>query len=369
MQAQTLLESVRVVDLSQYIPGPLATRQLADLGAEVIKIEPPDGDPMRRFMHHDGDGLSPIYRHLNRGKRIGSLDLKDDAQRAILRELLAGADILLESFRPGVLARLGFDQQALAAINPRLIHCALSGYGQEGPYAQRAGHDINYCALTGQSSVSGIPDRPVIGFPPIADHASALQAGIAMLAALHARNETASGVYIDLSIAESILAWQYLPLLGDGTERAASILDGGAACYNIYRCADGRFVSLGAIEAVFWKNFCSAVQRPRWIDRQFEAMPQKELIGEVAALVAGHPLEHWRTLLEPVDCCFEALLAGDEIARQPQFRSRRALGQNGPAYPAWIDRQPVRQAAEPELLEAAQGLQWNSVPADRSRPR
>ncbi|MDH3386752.1 MAG: CoA transferase [Gammaproteobacteria bacterium] len=361
MQSQRLLENVRVIDLSQYIPGPFATRQLADLGAEVIKIEPPGGDPMRFFMHGNADELSPIYRHINRGKRICQLDLKTDAGRTTMRRLLAEADILLESFRPGVLTRLGFDRDTLERINPRLIHCALSGYGQNGPYAQRAGHDINYCALSSQGIVSGSAQAPVIGYPPIADHAAAMQAGIAMLAALHASSRGPGGIYLDISLTESMLSWQYLPLLGDTAQRAASILSGGAACYNIYQCVDEHFISLGAIEPVFWKNFCAALGRPQWIPRHLESMPQTSLIGEVAAEVATQTRQHWQALLDPIDCCFEVLLAPGELSGHAQFAARQALNENGPNYPAWINRQPLRVASGPEQVESAADLRWKSA--------
>ena len=355
-----LLAGVRVIDLSQYIPGPFSTRQLADLGADVIKIEPPGGDPMRHFMAPGKDATSPIYRHVNRGKRICRLDLKSASGAAAFADLVGGADILLESFRPGVLARLGFTRQRLDALNPRLIHCALSGYGQSGPYAQRAGHDINYCSLAGQSLVSGTAERPVIAYPPIADHAGAMQAAVTILAALHGREHRSGGIFLDLSISESILAWQYLPMLDD-SERAASILSGGAACYNIYRCEDGRFVSLGAIEPQFWENFCRALERPDWIARQFEAMPQHELIAGVAAVIESRPGPHWQELLDDVDCCFEILYEPDELATHPQFEHRHALDVNGPQYAAWIDGQPVALADEPEMLESAHQLQWIST--------
>ena len=360
MASRPLLAGVRVIDLSQYIPGPFATRQLADLGADVIKIEPPGGDPMQRFMATQNDEPSPVYRHINRGKRICRVDLKQDDGQRILAGLLENADILLESFRPGVLARLGFDRDRLDAINPRLIHCALSGFGQTGPYAQRAGHDINYCALAGQSLVSGSAERPVIGFPPIADHASAQQAAIAMLAALHGRENRDSGIFLDISIAESMLAWQYLPLLGDSSERAASILNGGAACYNIYRCADGKFISLGAIEPAFWKNFCMAADKPDWIPRQFESMPQQALIGEVAALIASQSCGEWQALLDGVDCCFEVLLTAGELAAQPQLAARAAIDAAGPRYPAWIDGQPLAIATDPQPIASARDLDWQT---------
>ncbi len=361
MQANRFLENVRIIDLSQYIPGPFATRQLADLGAEVIKIEPPGGDPMRLFMHTDVSEISPIYRHLNRGKRICRLDLKSDSHRQALRALIADADILLESFRPGVLARLGFDSDTLDQINPALIHCALSGFGQTGPYAQRAGHDINYCALSSQSIVSGTTERPVIGYPPIADHAAAMQASIAMLAALHARDDSPGGIFLDISMAESILSWQYLPMLSNADERAASILNGGAACYNLYQCADGCFISLGAIETVFWKNFCDALHKNEWISRQFDAMPQQDLIAEVAEIILQQPQSHWRELLENVDCCFEILFSVDDLAQHAQFESRQAITESGPAYPAWINQQPVKISADFEEIKSSDQLHWNST--------
>jgi crotonobetainyl-CoA:carnitine CoA-transferase CaiB-like acyl-CoA transferase len=360
MTSRPLLAGVRVIDLSQYIPGPFATRQLADLGADVIKIEPPGGDPMQHFMATENDEPSPVYRHINRGKRICRVDLKQDDGQRILAGLLENADILLESFRPGVLARLGFDRDRLDAINPRLIHCALSGFGHTGPYAQRAGHDINYCALAGQSLVSGTAERPVIGFPPIADHASAQQAAIAMLAALHGRENRDGGIFLDISISESILAWQYLPALGGASERAASILDGGAACYNIYRCADGRFVSLGAIEQQFWENFCIAVTKPEWTARQFESMPQQALIGELAALFATQPRDHWQARLDGIDCCFEVLLADGDLAAQPQFAFRAAIDADGPRYPAWIDGRAIETGTEPRQISSPNDLDWHT---------
>ena len=362
MASRPLLAGVRVIDLSQYIPGPFATRQLADLGADVIKIEPPAGDPMQRFMAAAVDGPSPIYRHLNRGKRVCRLDLKRDEDREVFATLLREADILLESFRPGVLDRLGFTREHLDELNPRLIHCALSGYGQHGPYARRAGHDINYCALAGQSLVSGTVERPVIGYPPIADHASALQAAVAMLAALYGRENRATGVFLDISISESILAWQYLPALGGASERAASILDGGAACYNIYRCADGRFVSLGAIEQQFWENFCIAVTKPEWTARQFESMPQQALIGELAALFATQPRDHWQARLDGIDCCFEVLLADGDLAAQPQFAFRAAIDADGPRYPAWIDGRAIETGTEPRQISSPNDLDWQTPP-------
>ena len=368
MPRQSLLDGVRVIDLSQYIPGPFATRQLADLGADVIKIEPPGGDPMRRFMTSGNTGDSAIYRHLNRGKRVCRLDLKQEDGKRVFADLLQDADILLESFRPGVLDRLGFPRERLQALNPKLIHCALSGFGQTGPWAQRAGHDINYCAVAGQSIVSGTVERPVIAYPPIADHAGAMQAAVAMLAALHGRERRDGGVFLDISITESILAWQYLPALGGDTGRAASILTGGAACYNIYRCADGSFISIGAIETNFWKNFCNALERPDWIDRQFEPMPQTALIAEVSAVIEARGGSDWHDLLDTVDCCYAALLDPLQLADNAYVRSLGFDPKTGPAWPGRIDGDTIRTAEDREEIPAPDLPAWHAIgKADYSR--
>lgn len=331
-----LLEGVKVLDLSQYVPGPFATRQLADLGANVIKVEPLTGDPMRRFMFGD-EGMSPIYRHLNRGKRICRLDLKSTQGEQALATLLTDADVLLESYRPGMLDRLGFGSDRLQQINSRLIHCALSGYGQTGPYRNRAGHDVNYLASAGILATNGIEERPVLTYPPLADHAGAMQASTAILAALYSREKNQQGVFLDISLFESAMAWNYLPILDQHESREKSILNGGVACYNIYRCADGSFVSLGALEKHFWSNFCHAVDQENWINRQQESMPQKQLTRELSLLFASQPLSHWNQLLTTVDCCYEPVLDASELSLHPQVKARELLDEKGPRYAGKVD--------------------------------
>ena len=355
MTAPRFLENVRVIDLSQYIPGPFATRQLADLGADVIKVEPPGGDPMRNFMQDREESVSPVYRHLNRGKRICFLDLKSEAGKNRLARLLTEADILLESYRPGVLSRLGFDRDQLEKSNPRLVHCALSGYGQNGPYRERAGHDINYCAGSSITSLSGSADKPMIGFPPLADHAAAMQASIAMLAALYDRDR--GFTYLDISLFETSLSWQYLPVLDGANEHETNMLNGGAACYNLYQCADHQFISLGAIETHFWENFCRALAHPEWVERQFEAMPQQQLITEVAEIIDKKPLTHWNDLLNDVDCCYEAVYSPTALHQHLQIAAREALDEHGPAWPGWINGKPA--SVEYALIETDQ-LDWRT---------
>ena len=347
------LEGVKVLDLSQYIPGPFATRQLADLGAEVIKIEPPSGDPMRRIMYQGDEDISPIYRHLNRGKKICRLDLKSPKDRLTFENLLRDANVLLESYRPGVLDKLGFSREKLKVINPVLVHCALSGYGQTGPYRKRAGHDINYCAASAALSVSGSRQKPVMTYPPMADHAGAMQASSTILAALYAQQKQGVGAYLDISLFESILSWQYLPFFADEENRAEGLLSGGAACYNIYQCADGVFVSLGALEAHFWLNFCEAVGHGEWVSRQHEDLPQHQLTDDLNQMFAQQSRQYWDVLLGDIDCCYEPVVLPADLLQKDHILARESMNPNGPTYPGWINQQTT--AVEDDFKEFAKG--------------
>lgn len=336
LQQNDLLIGIRVIDLSQYIPGPFATRQLSDLGADVIKVESPNGDPMQSLFQNS-DGKSPIYEHLNRGKRVLRLNLKTPDGLAALKNLLSNTDVLMESFRPGVLDRLGLDRKTLKSINPDLIHCALSGFGQNGPYAQKAGHDLTYCAVGGALELSGTTEKPVMSFPPIADHSGAMQAVNTILAALVNKAHNGTGCYIDISLFEPILSWQYLHLLEDDPKREAMQLNGGLACYQIYQTLDNRFVALAALEEKFWKAFCEATGHEAWISRHDEALPQKNLSNDLQEFFMRHPQKYWLNLLADIDCCFEAVPDASEISAHPQLVARRMMQDNGPAYPAWIN--------------------------------
>lgn len=341
-----MLAGLRALDLSQFIPGPYATRILADQGAEVIKVEPPRGDAMRELWH-DGDGVSPVYAALNRGKRIWRADLKDAHCKNMFLELVRGADALLESFRPGVMRRLGLDWRALQKVNPKLIYCSLSGYGQNGVLRETAGHDINYCAAAGlfSSESPRAPAKPAFAFPPLADHASSLLAANAILSALYARAQDGRGRYLDISIYESALAFRYL-----GNLRAAGarirhydFLSGGAACYNIYRTADSRYVTLGAVEEKFWHAFCDALGESAWRARQYESFPQCALIREVQTRIGAQPLAHWEKLLGEVDCCYQAVPRDNEVLHHAQTRARKLQCGHDIAYPAWVDAEPSPQ--------------------------
>lgn len=359
--AAPMLQGIRVLDLSQFIPGPYCAMLLSDLGADIVKVEPPHGDPQATDGPLDEDGISLWYRIINRNKRIVLLDLKSEAGRAVLRRLVAVADVLIESYRPGVLARLGFDAAELAALNGRLVHCALSGWGQSGPNRLRAGHDNNYQASVGILAVSGTLAVPVAANPPIADHAGTLNAFALIAAALFRRERTGQGAYIDIGMADAALA-----LLGPEAAalaqpdydigRGRGPYAGGWACYNLYRCACGGHISLGALEPRFWANFCAAVGRPDWIARQIEPRPQTGLIAELSDLFATRSRAEWSTALGAVDACFHEALTLSELETSEQVAARAVFSRGADGIvdlllPAWLDgaappeRRPYVQAA------------------------
>ena len=347
------LSGIRVLDLTQYIPGPFATQWLTDLGAEVVKVEPPIGDPMRTMGPVDSDGTTPFYKLANRNKTIVKLDLKSEPGKAAFARLLAAADVLVEAYRPGVLTRLGFGPEELSRLNPKLIHCSLSGYGQTGPHAPVAGHDLTYVALTGGLWASGTAERPVMTFPPLADHAGAMLAVIGILSALVRRGVSGRGARLDLSLSEAALSWMGGVLTGarryGDTPRESDIINGGAAYYRVYKTGDGGFVALAAIEEKFWERFCMAVDRPHWICRQSEPMPQNELISDLDSLFRSRSRDEWQALLGAVDCCFEPVYTPTEAASHPQWKDRGVVQ-------AGIDKDDLVEVLLPVFLDGARAL-------------
>lgn len=351
------LENIRVLDLSQFLPGPFATQMLSDMGADVVKVEPPKGDPMRDLNPITNErGPSPYHALVNAGKRIVTIDLKSEEGKSNFEELIIAADVLLESYRPGVMSRLGYDWETLQSMNPKLIHCALSGYGQNGPLRLAAGHDINYVSAAGQLNLSGPHGAPHPSFPMVADYAGALQSTISILGALVGRGRSGKGAFIDVAMTDAVLAWQSQTLtatqLGNLVARDQNMLTGGAAFYQVYQCADDQFVSLGAIEEVFWINFCHAVEHPEWIPRQHEDLPQSKLIEDVSALFLRKSQNEWNQVLSKVDCCFQTIPRPDELPDFPQHIARQLVAQvstvdhgNIPTvlYPAWVNGTPPKQ--------------------------
>ena len=370
--AAPMLQGIRVLDLSQFIPGPYTTMLLADLGADVVKVEPPHGDPQIADGPLDGDGISLWYRIVNRNKRIVTLDLKSAEGRAVLDRLIGAADVLLESYRPGVLARLGYDTARLEELNCRLIHCALSGWGQTGPYRLRVGHDNNYQAAAGVLDVSGTLDQPVAANPPVADFAGALNAFGLIAAALFRRERTGRGAFIDIGLSDAALALlgpdvAALAQPGFDTRRGRGPYAGAWACYNTYRCACGGHVTIGALETRFWANFCETVGRPDWITHHNDPRPQTTLIAEVAALIATRSRAEWIADLASIDACFHEVLVLGELTENPQVVARGVLNSGADGIPdallpAWIDGAPP-PARNPYALVAADdiGTSWTSA--------
>jgi crotonobetainyl-CoA:carnitine CoA-transferase CaiB-like acyl-CoA transferase len=360
---------LKVLDLSQYIPGPLAGLLLADMGADVLKIEPPGGDEMQNLGPRDGADRPVFYRALNAGKRCFRMNLKAEEVRAEFLELVADADILIEGFRPGVMARLGLDYATLSAINSRLIYCSISGYGARGPMAKSAGHDGNYLALAGVLHRNG-DDHPVVYDPPVADMSGALFATVAILGAVNARHATGKGCEIDLALADAIMPLQLLQIADYGMNQTVpapgrTYLNGGAAYYHVYPTADGRFVMLGSVEPKFWAAFCTAARRPDWIARQSEPIPQARLIADLTDFFEALPLGECLDRFAQADCCLSPVLDLAEALRLDRITGRRLVRPSSESglevvFPALIDgKAPQARASIQTAGSACQKPAWS----------
>ncbi len=324
----TALRNVRVLDLSRQLPGPFAAMMLGDLGADVLTIAAPN-DPL-------GAGL-PL---LARNKRHMTLNLKSEAGRAVFAKLVAGADVLLEGFRPGVTTKLGIDYARLAAQNPRLIYCSISGYGQNGPYRDKVGHDLNYIGYAGVAGVTGAAGGPpVVPGVQIADiGGGTLMAVIGILAALLARAHTGRGQLVDIAMLDGALSWNVfhvlMHLIGQGTERGATRLTGHYACYAIYETADGKYVTVGALEGHFWKNLCKHFGRPDFVPLQFsEGDDRERVFAFFREAFKRKSRDEWVRELEPIDICFGPVNDVSEALEDPQLRARgMILEEEHPQY-------------------------------------
>ncbi len=325
------LEGLKVVDFSRLLPGPYASLVLADLGAEVWKVEDVRGGDYLRWMPPLTGKTSYAFNALNGGKRSVALDLKKPEGVEVAKRLLADADVLIESFRPGVMDRLGLGYEALRQANPRLVYCAISGYGQDGPLRERAGHDLNYQAMAGVLGLAGPRDgAPAV--PPIqlGDIAGGALWGLTgVLAALFARQTTGEGACVDVSMTDGAMAFLHMalaPHLGAGAAppaRGGDTLTGGQACYGIYETADGRFLSVAPLEPKFWQAFCQAIGRPDLQARQFGSAEQIEATrAEVAAVLKGRTRAEWEAVFAQTDACCEPVLEPDELASHPLHTAR-----------------------------------------------
>jgi alpha-methylacyl-CoA racemase len=348
------LDGIRVLDLTRLLPGAVCTLMLVDLGAQVIKIEDPHGGDYLRWFQPAIDGQSAHFRAVNRGKRSVIINLKAAGGPELLKRLAQNADVLVEGFRPGVMARLGCDYAALRAANPRLVYCSLSGWGADGPYAQRSGHDINYVALAG---LPGAMETPQVPGGQMADIGVAYIAVAGILAALLRRERAGEGGYVDTSLAEAALPfglYGWVEGLLTGTTGGQGALTGGRACYRVYITRDAHSVALGALEPKFWANFCHAIDRPDLIDDYLLPERQPALIATLQAVFATRTAAEWQALLGEADCCFSVVRLPGEIGDDPHFQARAALGTFPDGTP-WM-RSPVRLSDDDPPLK-------NDVPA------
>jgi crotonobetainyl-CoA:carnitine CoA-transferase CaiB-like acyl-CoA transferase len=322
------LTGLRVIDLSRLLPGAFATLMLAELGAEVIKIEDPrGGDPMRQLPPLVG-GRGLYHLLLDRGKKSVALDLRQPASAATLDRLIGSSDVVVESFRPATAARLGVAGAQIRGRHPRVIHCAITGYGQTGPYADRPGHDLNYVAVSGLLAA----DRPVLTELPrmfIADvGGGAMTAVIGILAAIVGRARTGAGATLDISMHEAAMYWLMVPAardLVDGGRDAAGDLptSGDHACYHVYRTKDDRQIALGALEPKFWLAFCDAVGRGDLRSRQLTSPDdQAALIADVGAIFATRTRDEWLAFFSTHDVCLTPVNSPAEAFADPHAVTR-----------------------------------------------
>ncbi len=344
------LQGIKVVDLSRMAPGPFCTMALGDLGADVIRVEEPGGGRMARERSANLDEgrakRNAAYNALNRNKRSIALNLKDESARKVLRELVKDADVFVEGFRPGVVSRLGCDYETMIGVNPRLVYCSLSGYGQDGPYSGLVGHDINYISVGGALGIIGQPGvPPVIPYNIIADFAGGgLHAAMAVLAAIIARGHTGRGQYVDVAMSDGVaymLASMLSGYFADGVvpSPGTMTLNGGAPYYNVYECRDGRYLSVGCIEPWFWAALCRALGRDDLSPIQFDTDRAEYIKGELRDIFITMDRDDWWETLSGIDNIAVAKVSTlQEVASDPQNLHRNMVIQAGE-----VNGQSVRQ--------------------------
>jgi alpha-methylacyl-CoA racemase len=318
------LTGIRVLDLSRLLPGPMATLHLADLGATVIRIT----DPVRT--RDFSTVLDPI---LHRGKQAIRLDLWQPAGRDEFLELAREADVLVESFRPGVVDQMGIGYETVREKNPRVVYCSISGYGQTGPDCMRSGHDINYLAASGVADQIGLNGHPpAIPNLQVGDLlGGALTAVMGILAALVGVKTHGTGRYIDVSMTDSLMAHSVVALVtrtlyDNPPGRGEGALSGGLACYNYYRTEDGRYLAVGALERKFWERLCDTLARPDLKPGHFVFGEESQRVrGELEAIFAAKPAAHWLQVFRDVDCCVNLVLTLEEAINSEQTRARETV--------------------------------------------
>ncbi|MFA8438773.1 CaiB/BaiF CoA transferase family protein [Pueribacillus sp. YX66] len=356
------LKNIRVLDLTRLLPGPYCSQFFADFGAEVIKIEEPKVGDYARWTEPRVDGYSAMFASLNRNKKSVTLNLKLDDDRKQFRELVKTADVLIESFRPGVMNRLGLGYEDLKELNPKLVYCAITGFGQTGPYKDKPGHDINYLSYAGllHFNVGAQGEKPTVPATQIADLGGGALMGVAgILTALMGRNVTGKGQFVDISMMDGVVSWMQtvLPeyLAGKPVTEGELTLAGGRACYGVYETADGRYLSVGALEPKFWRTFCEGIERPDLIsllDAPQET--QVELRKTIQQEIGQKTLAEWNVIFEKIDACVSPVLTLDEMIEDPQVKARDMLvtyeGQRQIANPIKLSETPAKIYSKAPLL-------------------
>jgi len=331
------LHGVRVLDLTRLLPGPVCTLHLADLGADVIKVEDTGAGDYARTLGAKPGATSAFFRMVNRNKRSVALDLKDARARDAFLALARHADVVVESFRPGVVASLGVDYDAVRAVRPSIVYASITGYGQTGPRAKAAGHDINYLGYAGVLDQTGTRGgRPALSNLQIADLlGGALTAAVAILAAVVGAQRTGRGRYVDVAMADGALAHNIFPLhaleqTGRTMPRGEDLLTGGVPCYGVYPTKDGRWLAVGALEDKFWRTVCSTIGRPDLVAGQFAVGAEGERVRrELDAVFGARTLADWVASFGEVDACVTPVATLDEALHDEQFAARSMVLTNG----------------------------------------
>jgi crotonobetainyl-CoA:carnitine CoA-transferase CaiB-like acyl-CoA transferase len=325
-----ILDGVRVLDLTRLLPGPLLTLFLADLGAEVIKIEDTEQGDYLRWMPIAGDGDGSLFDALNRDKRAIKLNLKMPEGVDAFKKLSENADVIVEGFRPGVMDKLGVGYDAISKINPAMVYCSISGYGKDGPYADRAGHDLNYIGVSGTLGITGTEEMPFIPGVQIGDIAGgSLSAFGAIMLGLYNRGKTGKGVQLDISMVDSLIVFMapYLPYMKTGLKRGEMELTGSIPCYNVYRTKDGKFITIGALEPKFWTRFAGMVGRKDLVDKQLAKGEEfKEVYSDVQGIFLTKTRAEWAAFFEGNDVCIEPVNELDELLVDPHIKYRGMFG-------------------------------------------
>ncbi|MBO5591245.1 MAG: CoA transferase [Acidaminococcaceae bacterium] len=321
------LTDIRILDMSRLLPGPFCTRLFADMGADVIKIEEPvKGDYARDFVPRRGD-FACWFMEVNRNKKSVALDLKQESDRTLFLELAKTAQVVVESYRPGVLEKLGVDFATVRKVNPKIVYCSITGYGKQGPLVKQADHDIGYQSVAGLISLSGEKDgKPAIPGVLAADMQASAMAGMSILAALHHAERTGEGQEISISLFDTCLA--LVPgvsatYFGNGfvNMRGNNWLSGANPNYNVYRTKDGRYMSVGCLEEKFWKNLCRVLERPDLVPAIREEDKYPWLKEELATVIAGKTMREWVELAKGSDACFAPVLNYDEALASEQAKA------------------------------------------------